>query len=83
MRTTITLDPDVEALVRKLMAERGLTFKQAVNRALRDALGARDREPFRTMTFSMGAPSVPLDHALRMAAELDDAELRADLSVGK
>jgi hypothetical protein len=38
MRTTITLDPDVDALVKKLMAERGLSFKQAVNSLLRSAL---------------------------------------------
>jgi hypothetical protein len=38
MRTTVTLDSDVEALLRKLMQERGLTFKEAVNSSLRRAL---------------------------------------------
>ncbi len=83
MRTTITLDPDVEALVRKLMAERGLSFKEAVNSALRSALATSGGEPFRTPTYSMGRPTVPLDHALRIAAELEDAEIRRKLSVGK
>lgn len=83
MRTTITLEPDVEALVRKLMADRGLTFKQAVNLALREALAGPRGEPFSTPTFAMGAPAVPLDHALRVAAELEDAELRRKLSAGK
>lgn len=83
MRTTITLDPDVEALVRKLMAERGLTFKEAVNNALRSALAASERKEFRTPTFSMGRPTVPLDQALRVAAELEDAEIQRELSVGK
>ena len=35
MRTTITLDPDVEALVKRLMRDRGLSFKEAVNAANR------------------------------------------------
>ena len=35
MRTTVTLDPDVEALVKAAMAEQHLTFKDAVNQAIR------------------------------------------------
>ena len=34
MRTTVTLDPDVETLVRDVMRERGVSFKQALNEAL-------------------------------------------------
>ena len=34
MRTTITLEPDVEALLKRTMRERGLTFKEAVNDAV-------------------------------------------------
>ncbi|PXY30607.1 antitoxin [Prauserella sp. PE36] len=83
MRTTITLDPDVEALVRKLMAERGLSFKEAVNSALRSALGTPARERFHTPTFAMGGPTVPLDHALRVAADLEDAELQRKLATGR
>ena len=43
MRTTITLDPDTRLLVEQAMRERGLTFKQAVNAAIREGLG-RDSE---------------------------------------
>ena len=38
MRTTVTLDPDVEVLVRKAMRERRLSFKAALNQAVRDGL---------------------------------------------
>ena len=31
VRTTVTLEPDVDAMVRRIMRERGLGFKQAVN----------------------------------------------------
>lgn len=84
MRTTITLDPDVVALVQKLMRERDLTFKEAVNSALRAGLTAkRRRTTFRTPTFTMGRPVVPLDHALRIADDLADDELRRKLSAGR
>ncbi len=82
MRTTVTLDPDVEALIRKRMTERGLSFKEALNSAIRDGLSGERPEPFTTPTYSMGKPAVPLDHALRLAAELDDAEIRRELNVG-
>jgi hypothetical protein len=66
-----------------MMAERGLSFKEAVNTALRSALTKRGREPFRTRTFSMGPGAVPLDQALRLAADLEDAEIQRKLSLGK
>jgi hypothetical protein len=76
MRTTITLEPDTDALVRRLMRERGLSFKQAVNEAIRaGAPGAGRRRTFRTPTFDMGRPAVPVEHALRLAGELEDEEL--------
>jgi hypothetical protein len=76
MRTTITLEPDTDALVRRLMRERGLSFRQAVNEAIRagSPSGGR-RRAFRTPTFDMGRPAVPVEHALRLAGELEDEEL--------
>jgi Arc/MetJ family transcription regulator len=38
MRTTITIDADVEALLKKVMRERELSFKETVNSCLRAAL---------------------------------------------
>ena len=85
MRTTITLDPDVEVLVRKAMRERGLSFKQAVNEAIRAGLAPRSDLPAAgTPTFRMGFnPVIPLDKALRLAAELEDEELTRKLAVRK
>ena len=82
MRTTITLDADTEAAVRRLMRERGLTFKQAVNAAIRAGTGTRRRK-FRTPTAKLGPPRIPLDHALRLAAELEDEELIRKLAARK
>ncbi len=84
MRTTITLDPDVDALVKKLMAERGLSFKQVVNSLLRTALlPEAERIDYSFQTYDLGEPAVPLEHALRVAAELEDEEIRRKLSVGR
>lgn len=38
MRTTLSLDPDVAALLEKLRKAKGLSFKQTVNQALRIGL---------------------------------------------
>ena len=86
MRTTVTLEPDVDLLVKRLMRERDLSFKQAINQAIRDGLTspAGEREPFRTKTYDMGLkPGVNLDKALQLAGELEDAEIVRKLRLGK
>lgn len=75
MRTTVTLDPDTELIVRTLMRERSLSFKEAINLAIRRGARATSSEPFRTATASLGVPTVNLDRALHLAAALEDDEL--------
>jgi hypothetical protein len=76
MRTTVTLDPDTEQIVRRRMRERGLSFKEAINDAIRSgAANAAERQPFRTETAAMGESQVNLDRALQLAGELEDDEL--------
>lgn len=74
MRTTVTLDPDTEQLIRRRMRERGMTFKEAINDAIRSGAPG-DPQPFRTRTASMGRSAVSLDRALQLAADLEDDEL--------
>ena len=84
MRTTVSLEPDTNAIVRRLMRERGLTFKQALNEAIRAGKSSRKTaEPFRTRTLDLGQPAVPLDKALRLAAALEDDDLIRKLAVRK
>lgn len=84
MRTTITLDPDTEAIVRRRMRERGVSFKEAVNDSIRDGnVGAAPREGFRTEPADLGVPAVNLDRALRLAGELEDEELVRKMRAGK
>lgn len=83
VRTTVTLEPDADAIVRRLMRERGLTFKQALNEAIRASDRRSVARPFRTRTFDMGHQALPLDKALRLAADLEDDELIRKLAARK
>ncbi|HWY91168.1 MAG TPA: hypothetical protein VNY31_10900 [Solirubrobacteraceae bacterium] len=84
MRTTLTIDPDVRLLLERRMNERGLSFKEVVNGALRDGLlGAGEKTVFHTPTFDLGEPLVPLDKALALAGELEDEELQRRLAARK
>ena len=87
MRTTVTLDPDVLSLLRKAMREGGLSFKAALNQAIREGLvrrRPRNGSPYRLKTRPMGyRPDLPLDKALSLAAALEDEEIARKLSVRK
>ena len=85
MRTTVTLEPDVEALLRKLMRERGLSFKEALNQAVRSGVAGVQRPParqsFRQKTYRMGFHSeFRWDKALAVADAMEDEELTRKLS---
>lgn len=82
MRTTLTLDDDVAALLRQQAATLGVSFKEAVNRALRAGL-SRDMAPHdtpvpKTIPHSFGfRPGVDLDKLNQLADELE-AEATAE-----
>ncbi|MFN2495021.1 MAG: hypothetical protein ABR608_03800 [Pseudonocardiaceae bacterium] len=83
MRTTVTLDPDTAALIQQRMRERGISFKQALNDAIRAGATESRSAPFRTATAALGVPTVNLDRALQLTAELEDEELVRKTRVGK
>ncbi len=79
----MTLEPDVAELVRRSMRERGLTFKQAVNDAIRAGAGGRPAEVDTSFpTYDLGDAAVDVTKALRLAGELEDQELAARLARG-
>ena len=84
MRTTITLDPDTRLLIDRAMRERGLSFKDAVNEAIRAGLGADAAGGGRyTTPRTLGPARVDLTHALRLAGELEDETLARRLTEGR
>ncbi|HTS38714.1 MAG TPA: CopG family transcriptional regulator [Candidatus Solibacter sp.] len=58
MRTTLTLDPDVTALLNKEMRKSGNSLKQVVNETLRWGFTAPKpaRKPFKVKPINLGLP---------------------------
>ena len=84
MRTTITLDPDTRMLVERAMRERGLSFKETVNEAIRAGLGRAEPGGRRyTTVTTLGPPRVDVTKALSLAGELEDEALARRLTEGR
>lgn len=77
MRTTVTLEPDVEALIKKAMRETEMSFKHVINDALRMGLQqvpAPHSEPFVQPGFDLGQPLIDVPNFNRLADELEALE---------
>ena len=64
MRTTVTLDPDVEQLLKEAARRTRQSFKQVLNRAVRDGLRSDSRA-------SRRRPFIIKARPLRLHAEID------------
>jgi hypothetical protein len=87
MRTTVTLDPDVERVLQAAMRERGVPFKQALNDAIRAGLmreSPRRKRRFVQKTYSLGAEQhFRWDKALAASEAIEDEELSRRLTLRK
>jgi hypothetical protein len=73
MRTTVTLDDDTEQLVRARMKSKHVSFKKALNDAIREGSATSQlREPFVMHPRPLGRPQVDLTKALQLSGELED-----------
>lgn len=82
----MTLEADVEAKLHARMRERGLSFKAALNEALRAGLGVTrpGRRRFTVEPLPMGIrPDIDIGKALSHAAEMEDAEILRKLDLRK
>lgn len=87
MRTTVTLDLDVQALLKKAMRQRDTSFKKALNDAVRAGLQkpqprAVTPKTWDFPTYNMGVPLVDLTKANALAGELEDLENIAKMQRG-
>ena len=79
MRTTLSLDDDVSAQLEAWRAKQNLSFKQAVNSALRRGLNELSRpkarrRPFRTRPIDMGPCLLAnLDNTWEVLDEVENA----------
>ena len=87
MRTTVTLDPDVERVLQTAMRERGVPFKQALNDAIRAGLmreSSHRQRRFVQKTYSLGSEqNFRWDKALAAAEAIEDEELSRRLTLRK
>jgi Arc/MetJ family transcription regulator len=83
MRTTVTLDPDTRLLVERAMRERGLTFKEAVNAAIRAGLSENPQQRSYTTPRELGPARLDLTKALGVAGQLEDDVLGRRLAEGR
>ena len=86
MRTTVTLDDDVAAALSATARERGISFKEALNTAVRSGLaGTRvDASEYVMRTFDLGIrPGVNIDKANQLAADLEDEAILAKMDLRK
>ncbi len=85
MRTTVTLDADVEQLLRDAMQRRRLSFKEALNQAIRNGLSNSadprgDDAPFVVRARRMGLRAGIDSGRLNQVADELEAEGFAELS---
>ena len=86
MRTTVTLEPDVQALIHTAMKERGISFKEALNSAVRAGLtqGRSKRRSFVQKSYSLGSDeNFRWDKALEASGSLEDEELSRKFALRK
>ena len=86
MRTTVTLDPDVVEHIRDYARKRNVSFKVALNTAVRAGLAAErgERRPYKLPSRPMVLrPGIDLTHALRLASSLEDEEIIRKLEMRK
>lgn len=82
MRTTVTLDPDVQHLLKEAAHRSGRPFKHVLNDAVRAGLQrpARTAAPFKQPVFSLGRAKVDLTKAAALAADLEDQDTIAAIA---
>lgn len=85
MRTTLTLDEDVAAALKREAERSGRSFKEVVNEAVRAGLQAKLRAPaprrYRLKPARLGAvrEGLDLDKSVALAAALEDEEIVREL----
>lgn len=85
MKASVTLDPEVELLLREAVRKERRSLDEVINRALRKGLAASPskskRPQYRIRARKLGVPSVDLTKASALSSELEDAELIQQIGV--
>lgn len=82
MRTTLTIDDDVAAMLEQLRREREIGLKDLINEALRRGLlemtaPQKRRRPYRTPSVDLGTPRIPnIDNIAEVLAVIEGEDFR-------
>ncbi|CAN5712018.1 hypothetical protein BH18ACT15_BH18ACT15_09530 [soil metagenome] len=82
----MTLDDDLAEVLRQRARERDVPFRRVLNEAIRAGLvrGTRPAKAYRMRPRNLGVrPGIDLTKALKLAAELEDAEITRKLEQGR
>lgn len=85
MRTTLTIDDDLAALLHEQARRTGRTFRDVVNEAIRDGLlrGASESSCVPPVHELGIRPGVDLTKALQLVGQLEDEEVVRKMEIGK
>ncbi len=85
VRTTLTIDDDLAALLHAEARASGRTFRDVVNQALRDGLLREGEEGgYVPPTHPLGIrPGVDLTKALQLVGQMEDEEVVRKMETGK
>jgi hypothetical protein len=85
--TTLTIDPDVEVLLKKAVSGQRKTVEEVANDTLRRALARKptnQQRPYRLRPCNLGIKAgLNLDKALRLSDQLEDEEIIRKLREGR
>ena len=87
MRLTVSIPAEMYRELRRRARAEGVSLGRVVEECLRTGLAAREAGPRPANpprpVFDLGKPVVNLDHALRLAAEMEDEEILRMMEAGK
>ena len=88
MRTTLTIDDQIAADLKKRAFESGKSFKTVVNENLargmtKDSSSKRSRKKFKTPSIALGEATVDLTKSLDLAGRLEEEELARKIELRK
>lgn len=81
MRTTLTLDDDVAIMLKDLQEESQLSFKEVVNKTLRQGFNYSDsskkpKKEFKQKTYNLGKAFINLDNIAEALAIVEGEDYR-------
>lgn len=88
MRTTLRIEDDLLQELKRLARKENIPVTRLINRMLSTSLRSSQntkspKRPYREKTYDLGKPTINLDKALMIAAEMENQEIIRKLELRK